>query len=183
MKHPAYGHPFLGIGTGGASGSAMRMISVRTAWKSWRLFEVRAPATFSQHIHRGRMSAPVRPAFRSSSLISFVMRICSLNRQLRSSARPSRFPAMLIPWQGLPPEMMFTLGIDQPWRVMMLPSFRQFGKLRSVTRIGRGSTSLSQRGSIPKSAPANSKPPDPLNSEPRVRLLISDSPSAGSRSA
>lgn len=58
----------------------------------------------------------------------------------------------------------------------MLPSFRQFGKLRSVTRIGSGSISLSQMGSIPKMEPANSKPPDPLNNEPRVSLFISSSP-------
>ena len=83
-----------------------RTISVRTAWKSLPLLTEKAPGTFSQTMYLGRTSIPFRPFLLSLSLISFIIRSCSINRPLRvvssspssSCWRPLRCPATLRSW-------------------------------------------------------------------------------------
>jgi predicted MPP superfamily phosphohydrolase len=94
LIHPDLGHfPLSGIGTSGASGSAILTISERTAWKSLPPLLENAPGTFSQTMNRGRTIQPVRPVVRSRSLISFTIRTCSMNSPLRSPSSPARLPA------------------------------------------------------------------------------------------
>lgn len=119
--HPDLSHlPLSGRGTSGASGSAMRTISVRTAWKSAPPFELKAPGTFSHTMNLGlanRISTSAPVAFR----ISFTIRICSIKSPDRSPSSPALFPATLKSWQGLPPVMMSTGGILSPWIFCMSP--------------------------------------------------------------
>lgn len=110
MRHPLFGHPFLGTGIGGASGSMMWIVSSRTAAKSLPLWLEKAPGTFSQTMYLGRTYRPVRPVDLSRSLISFMILIRSMNNPDRSPCKPARFPAMLRSWQGEPPMMQSTAG-------------------------------------------------------------------------
>ena len=95
-KHPAFVHPPLSDkGRSGTSFSDILTISSRTVLKSSPLLLLKAPGTFSQTIYLGRIRKPVRPFCLSRSLISFTMRICSMNSPDRSPDSPARFPATL----------------------------------------------------------------------------------------
>ena len=95
---PQVFQPFSGTSISGASGSAMRMASSRTAAKSFPPLELKAPGTFSQTIYRGRTNSPVRPLAMSCAFISLIIRICSMYRPERAPASPARFPAMERSW-------------------------------------------------------------------------------------
>lgn len=58
------------------------------------LFSQERVAPFSQTIYRGRTNSPVRPILLSRSLISLIIRICSIYRPERAPASPALFPAM-----------------------------------------------------------------------------------------
>ena len=121
VRHPAVGHPFLGTETAGTCGSAILIVSWRTAPKSYPLLELKAPGTFSQTIQRGRMSVPVLPLAASAHLISFIILICSIKSPDRSPARPARLPATDKSWQGLPPMMTLTGSTIEPLICVISP--------------------------------------------------------------
>ena len=155
------------------------MISSSTIRKSSPLGDplLNAPGTFSQHIQRGRMSAPVRPRSLSAVRISFMIRICSIKRPERAPDNPARAPATLRSWQGLPPQMMSTGSSSLPFNFVMSPLWAMPGKRRSVTFMGNGSISLAQRVLIPYRSAARGKPPMPSNRLPMVRFIPWTSPS------
>ncbi len=100
-----------------ASGSATLAVSSRTARKSSPPLLESAPTTFSHTRCRGTHRKLLAVAFR----ISLTIRIISINRPLRSPARPALPPATLKSWQGLPPVMTSTGGISAPFILVMSP--------------------------------------------------------------
>ena len=132
--------------------------------------ELNAPGTFSQHSSLGRIDTPVRPRCSSAALISFTMRICSINRPDLAPARPERGPATLRSWHGLPPQMMSTGGSLAPFSFVISPTWIISGKCFWVTRMGKGSISLAHTGTIPLRTAAKGKPPMPSNREPMVSM-------------
>lgn len=95
MIHPAVLHfPFGDLGITVLS-SAILAASSRTVRKSSPPFDENAPGTFSQTMYLGRTNRPVLPAALSRSLISFMIRICSMYKPDRSPESPARLPATL----------------------------------------------------------------------------------------
>ena len=120
-----------------ASGSATLMISSMTAAKSEPLgFPLlNAPGTFSHTMYLGRTAQAVRPRFLSRSLISFTIRICSINRPDRSPARPARFPATERSWHGEPPVITSTTGTSYPLIFVISPKCFIFHHLPILPRM------------------------------------------------
>lgn len=80
--------------------SAILQISSRTALKSSPFEDENAPGTFSHTMNRGTIPQELTVSFprcllASVFLISFTIRICSINSPERSPDKPARFPAML----------------------------------------------------------------------------------------
>ena len=121
VRHPASGHPYLGLEIAGVSGWMILSVSWRTAPKSSPLLELKAPGTFSHTIHLGRMRGPVRPLAASAHLISFITLSCSIKSPERSPASPARLPAIERSWHGLPPMMTQTGSTAAPWILVMSP--------------------------------------------------------------
>lgn len=80
-----------------------------------------APGTFSQTIQRGRTCSAVRPRNLSAWRNSLIIRICSMYRPERSPASPSRFPATLRSWHGLPPTATSTGWMAHPRILVISP--------------------------------------------------------------
>lgn len=152
--------------------SAIRHVSSSTSRKSSPPAEEKTPGTFSHTMNRGRTASIARPFRSSSVLISFTMRICSLNKPERAPAKPFRCPAADRSWQGEPPLTISTGGSSAPFSRVMSPTCTRPGKCSCVTRIGNGSISLAHTGRMPWRAAASKKPPMPSNKLPKV----SDSP-------
>ena len=158
----------------------IRTISSKTILKSSPLNEfgpnpeLNTPGTFSQHIHLGRTAIPVRPRCSSAALISFTTRICSIKSPERAPARPARVPeATDRSWHGLPPQMMSTGGSFAPSSLVMSPTWIMSGNHFWVTRMGNGSISLAQTGTMPLRTAARGNPPMPSNKLPIVNLIFS----------
>lgn len=115
--------------------SAIRHVSSSMARKSSPLGTPleNAPGTFSQHIYLGRTWSADPPRCSSAVLISFITRICSINRPERSPARPALFPAKLKSWHGDPPVTMSTGGSFAPFRRVISPTWSISGNLCLVT--------------------------------------------------
>lgn len=133
--------------------------------------ELNAPGTFSHAINLGRVKRAVLPRSTSAALISFTIRICSINRPERAPARPERGPATLRSWHGLPPQMMSTGGSSAPFNFVMSPTWSMPGKCFLVTWMGNVSISLAQTGVIPLRTAARGKPPIPSNRLPMVSVF------------
>lgn len=78
----------------------------------------------------------------SSVLISFTIRICSMNRPLRSPASPALLPATLRSWHGLPPMMQSTTGSSCPSSCVISPKcfmyslpFLSFSRTKSADSL------------------------------------------------
>lgn len=153
-------------------------ISSRTIRKSsyFGVPLLNAPGTFSQTNHLGRTDSPDRPRKISAFRISFVRRICSMNRPERAPSRPRRVPATDRSWHGLPPQMMSTGGRSSPRSFVISPTCSILGKRCFVTSIGNPSISLAQSGMIPARIAARGKPPMPSKRLPMVKVLISSPP-------
>ncbi len=169
---PASGQGW-GYGPGIRSpGKQTRMISSNTIRKS-SYFGVpleKAPGTFSQHRNLGRTKIPDRPRSISAFLISFVMRICSMNKPERAPAKPARAPATDKSWQGLPPQMISTGGSSAPFNLVISPTWIMSGKRSFVTSMGKVSISLAHTGLTPQCTAAKGKPPMPSK---RLPIVIS----------
>ena len=152
----------------------IRTISSRTIRKSsdFGVPLEKAPGTFSQHIHRGRIRLAVRPLRTSSSLISFTIRICSIKSPERSPESPALAPATERSWHGLPPQMMSTGGSFAPSSFVMSPTWTMSGNRSLVTSMGKASISLAHTGTMPLCTAARGKPPIPSNRLPMVSALI-----------
>jgi hypothetical protein len=72
-------------------------------------------------MYRGRISTPDLPHRTSFSLISFMIRICSMKSPLRSPSSPALLPATERSWQGLPPIMQSTIGAVSPLIFVISP--------------------------------------------------------------
>ena len=156
--------------------SAMRQVSSRTARKSSPPAEEKAPGTFSHTMNRGTIPPGLAgsfPLFLSSSacLISFMMRICSMNSPERSPDSPARFPAILRSWHGEPPAMMSAGGSSAPFSLVISPTCTMSGNRCFVTWMGKASISLAQTGMIPFCTAASGNPPIPSNRLPSLSLF------------
>lgn len=160
-----------GYGPGTLSqGKQTRMISSNTIRKSSYLGVPleKAPGTFSQHRNLGRTKIPDRPRNISAFRISFVMRICSMNKPERAPANPARAPATDKSWQGLPPQRISTGGSSAPLSFVISPTWIISGNRSFVTSMGNGSISLAQRGLTPQCTAARGNPPMPSKRLPMV---------------
>ncbi len=131
---------------------------------------LKTPGTFSQHIYLGRTARAVLPLFLSASLISFTIRICSINRPERSPSKPALAPATDRSWHGEPPAMMSTGGSFAPSSLVMSPTWTMSGNRSFVTSMGNFSISLAHRVTMPQRWAARGKPPMPSNRLPRVSM-------------
>lgn len=146
------------------------MISSRTIRKSSPFGSPleNAPGTFSQQRNLGRTKMPDRPRSISAFLISFVIRVCSINRPERAPANPARAPATDKSWHGLPPQMISTGGSSAPLSLVISPTWIMSGNLSFVTSMGKASISLAHTGLTPQCTAARGNPPIPSNRLPRV---------------
>lgn len=157
-----------------ASGSQILTNSSRTILKSSPLLELNAPMTFSQIANLGYSPFV-------ASLISLMILMASINRPLRvvssspfsSCFKPALLPAIDKSWHGDPNVTMSTGSMSQPLIPQTFPRCIMLGNRLFVTAIGYGSTSEAHFGSMPQSAPANGKPPEPSNKLPKVYICFS----------
>ena len=96
-------------------------ISLMTVAKSPPLFEERAPATFSQTVHRGKVPFV-------TSRISLIIRIASWNKPDLEPSKPARFPATDKSWHGLPKMITSTGGNSAPETVEISPHLGTSGQ-------------------------------------------------------
>jgi len=138
--------------------------------------ELKAPGTFSHAAYRGRILWSVRPCRSSSHLISFMIRICSINSPERSPAKPRRAPATDKSWQGEPPVITSTGGSVAPFNCVMSPTWSISGKRCFVTEIGKASISLAHTGVMPCRTAARGNPPIPSKRLPSVGIFVTALP-------
>lgn len=115
-----------------------------------------------------RESRAVLPRSSSAFLISFTMRICSINRPERSPESPALAPATERSWQGLPPQTISTGVSSAPFSFVMSPTWTMSGNRSFVTSMGKASISLAHTGVMPLCTAARGKPPIPSNRLPIV---------------
>ena len=148
----------------------IRTISSRTIRKSSPFGSPleNAPGTFSQQRNLGRTKIPDRPRSISAFLISFVIRVCSINRPDLEPDKPALAPATERSWQGLPPQMISTGGSSAPFNLVISPTWIMSGNRSFVTSMGKVSISLAHRGLTPQCTAARGKPPIPSKRLPMV---------------
>ena len=75
-------------------------------------------------------------------------------------------------WQGEPPQTISTGGSSSPFSLVMSPIWAIWGNLCLVTRMGKASISLAQRGTMPLRTAARGNPPIPSNRLANARVLV-----------
>lgn len=138
-------------------------ISLRTASKSSPPRLDKAPTTFSQIAHRGKVPAV-------ASRISLMIRVASKNNPLRLPSNPARLPATDKSWHGDPNVMTSTGGRSAPLTVATSPQRGTVGQWWARVCWQCGSHSTCHPHSHPAASSPRSKPPTPANRLPnRIR--------------
>lgn len=75
-------------------------------------------------------------------------------------------------WQGEPPQTISTGGSSSPFSFVISPIWAIWGNLCLVTRMGKASISLAQRGTMPLRTAASGNPPIPSNRLANVRVFV-----------